>query len=170
MKKSLKVLVVEDSEADTQLLMRELSRGGFEPAFERVDSAAKLLTALERQSWDVILSDDAMPGFSSLAALEVLKERGHDIPFIVVSGAIGEEAAVTVMKAGARDYVAKDDLTGLVPSVERELRDAEDRRARRDAEDALKRSQRELEDFFDNAPVGMHWEGPDGTILRANQA
>jgi len=164
------ILFVEDSEDDTQLLISELNRGGFAPAFERVDSAAKLLSALERQSWDVILSDDAMPGFSSLAALEVLKERGHDIPFIVVSGAIGEEAAVTVMKAGARDYVAKDDLTGLVPSVERELRDAEDRRARRDAENALTRSRQELENFFDHAPLGIHWEGPDGTILRANEA
>ncbi len=170
MKKPLNVLIVEDSEADTQLLVRELNRGGFEPAFERVDSAAKLLSALEKQGWDVILSDDAMPGFSSLAALEVLKEKGHDIPFIVVSGAIGEEAAVTVMKAGARDYVAKDDLTGLIPSVERELLDAEDRRARREAENALTRSRQELEDFFDHAPVGMHWEAPDGTILRANEA
>ena len=170
MKKPLRVLIVEDSEPDTKLLVRELGRGGFEPVYERVDSAAAMLSALEKQGWDVILSDDAMPGFSSLKALGVLREKGQDIPFIVVSGAIGGEAAVGVMKAGARDYVAKDDLTGLVPSIERELRDAESRRARRDAEDALKRSQRELEDFFTNAPVGMHWEGPDGTILRANVA
>ena len=125
MKKPLKVLIVEDSEPDTKLLILQLGRGGFEPAYERVDSAAAMLSALEKQGWDIILSDDAMPGFSSLQALEILKKKGQDIPFIVVSGAIGEEAAVGVMKAGARDYVAKDDLTGLVPSIERELRDAE---------------------------------------------
>jgi PAS domain S-box-containing protein len=170
MKKPLRVLVVEDSENDTLFLLRELERGGFEPTFERVASRDALSSALDRQPWDVVISDHSMPGFGSLDAIEVVKKRELDIPFIIVSGAIGEDVAVNAMKAGASDYVMKGKLTRLVPSIERELREAESRRARHKAEEELKRSQQELSDFFEHAAVGLRWEGPDGVILRANQA
>ncbi|MDB6064648.1 MAG: putative sensor protein [Pedosphaera sp.] len=170
MNRGLRVLVIEDSEDDTHFLLRELKRAGFEPSFERVDTAVAMVASLRKQPWDVIVSDHSMPGFGSIDALEVLKKAQLDIPFIVVSGAIGEDIAVNMMKAGANDYVMKGNLARLVPSIERELREAESRGARRRAEKALKSSQSELEDFFEHAALGLHWAGPDGTILRANRA
>jgi PAS domain S-box-containing protein len=170
MNKSLRVLMVEDSEADALFVMRELKRGGFDPSFERVENSTGLTSALDRQPWDLIISYHSMPGFGSLDALELVKGKELDIPFIVVSGAIGEDMAVKAMKAGASDYLMKSQLTRLVPSIERELREALSRRARRRAEEALRRGQQELTDFFEHAAVGLHWEGPDGMILRVNQA
>ena len=170
MLKPLKLLIVEDSEDDALFIVRELTQGGFNPEAERVDNLAGLRTALERQSWDVIISDHTLPGFDSLRALEVVNSRQLDVPFIVVSGTIGEETAVKAMKAGASDYVMKSHLARLVPSIERELREARSRRAKRKAEEALRRSEQELNDFFEHASVGLQWAGPDGTILRVNQA
>ncbi|MDB6112799.1 MAG: putative sensor protein [Pedosphaera sp.] len=170
MNKSLRVLMVEDSEDDAHFVIRELKRGGFEPVFERVETSKGLTSALDRQPWDLIISDHSMPGFGSLDALELVKGKELDIPFIVVSGAIGEDMAVKAMKAGASDYVMKSQLTRLVPTIERELREASSRRARRKAEEALRRGQQELADFFEHAAVGLRWEGPDGMILRVNQA
>src|SRR6478672_1543956 len=114
MNKSLRVLMVEDSEDDAHFLVRELKRGGFEPVFERVETSKGLASALERQSWDIIISDHSMPGFGSLDALELVKGKELDVPFIVVSGAIGEDMAVKAMKAGASDYLMKSQLTRLV--------------------------------------------------------
>jgi PAS domain S-box-containing protein len=164
MKKSLNVLIVEDSEKDTRLLVAELNRGGFEPAFERVDSAASLNSALEKQDWDVILSDDAMPQFSSLQALELLKEKGHDIPFIVVSGAIGEEIAVELMKAGAHDFIAKGGLSRLIPAIERELREAKARRERKVALEKLSY----LAAIVDSAEEAIIGQNLDGIITTWN--
>lgn len=170
MSKELRVLVIEDSEDDAQILLRELDRAGFDPRAQRVQTAAALIAALKQQTWDLIVCDHSMPGFGSFAALEIVRERWLDIPFIVVSGTLGEDLAVNVMKAGANDYVMKGKLARLAPSIERELREAEGRRARLAAESALKRNQTDLEDFFEHAPVGLRWEGPDGTILRVNRA
>ncbi len=170
MKKPLRVLIVEDSEDDALFLLRELERGGFDSSSERVDTLTALNAALDRQTWDLVISDHSLPGFNSLQALEMLKERNLDIPFIIVSGMIGEEIAVKAMKAGASDYVMKDHLARLVPSIERELREAWSRRAKRRAEEALRRSEQELNDFFEHASVGLHWIGPDGIILRVNHA
>jgi PAS domain S-box-containing protein len=170
MNKPLRVLIVEDSEDDTLFMLRELKQGGFDPAFERVETSPALTSALDRQTWDIVISDHSLPGFGSLNALELLKEKNLDIPFIIVSGTIGEDVAVKAMKAGASDYVMKNQLKRLVPSIERELRDAWGRRSHRRAEEALRRSEQELNDFFEHACVGLHWAGPDGTILRANQA
>src|SRR5919107_1065232 len=134
----LRVLIVEDSVDDTLLLLRELRRGGYEPQYERVDTAEIMRTALEKQDWDVVVSDHAMPSFSAPAALKSLQDGGWlDIPFIIVSGHIGEDAAVKAMKAGAHDFVSKDGLARLAPAIERELRDAEERRERRRAQEAL---------------------------------
>jgi two-component sensor histidine kinase/DNA-binding response OmpR family regulator len=141
----LRVLIVEDSEDDTFLVMRELKKGGYEPVFERVDAPEAFTSAFARQSWDVIIADHSMPHFSGLKALTLLKESGQDVPFIIVSGAIGEDVAVSAMKAGAHDYVMKDNLARLGPAVQRELQEAEARRARREAEEALQKAKDELE-------------------------
>jgi two-component system cell cycle sensor histidine kinase/response regulator CckA len=134
MKTPLRVLMVEDSEPDMKLTVRELERGGFDLTVERVADAAGFAAALERASWQAILSDCSMPGFSAQAALEICQARKLDAPFIIVSGSIGEEAAVALMKAGAHDYVMKDKMARLTPVLNRELRDARDRAARRRAE------------------------------------
>src|SRR5947207_14793118 len=124
----LRVLVIEDSEDDTLLMMRELRRNGFEPVSERVETAEAMGAALERCSWDLIISDYSLPKFSGATALSLFQERALDIPFIVVSGALGEERAVEMMKAGAHDYVLKHNLPRLAPAVRRELAAAEERR------------------------------------------
>ena len=140
----LRVLIVEDSEDDTILVVRELQRGGYAPTFERVETPQAMNAALEQQTWDIVLADYAMPRFSMPAALAMVKEKGLDLPFIIVSGAIGEEAAVAAMRAGAHDYVMKDNLARLAPAVERELREAEVRRERKQAEEGLKQSEEEF--------------------------
>ena len=144
MSTSLRVLVVEDSENDALLLKRQLKRGGYDLNFVRVDTLAELETALDSQTWDIVISDYNLPHFNGLTALELLKEKELDLPFIIVSGAIGEEVAVQAMKAGAHDYVLKDNLARLVPAIERELREAEVRRERRRAEAEIQRRNREL--------------------------
>ncbi len=144
MGKPLRVLIVEDSEDDMLLLLRELRRGGYDPHYRRVDNAGDLTAALAAEPWDVVLSDHNMPQFSSTAALDQIKATGLDVPFMIVSGSIGEEAAVNAMKAGAQDYLMKGNLTRLCAAVERELADAADRRARQQAEKALLAQQEEL--------------------------
>ena len=144
MSKPLRILIVEDSENDTLLLLNALRRAGYNPTFERVDDAAAMRAALDRQNWDIVVADFSMPQFNALDALELLKKGGLDVPFIIVSGTIGEELAVTAMKNGAQDYIMKGNLTRLVPAVERELRDAADRRQRRRAEDKLRVNQEEF--------------------------
>ncbi len=141
-KAALRVLIVEDSENDAQLLIRELRRGGYEPICERVDTLQAMLAALDNRPWDIVLADYVMPRFSGPAALEVVKSRGLDLPFIIVSGNVGEDVAVQAMRAGAHDYILKGSLVRLVPAIERELRDADVRRERRQLEEQLKRAQR----------------------------
>jgi signal transduction histidine kinase len=135
-KASLRVLIIEDSEDDLLLLLRELRKGRFHIRHHCVENAKDLEHHLETAHWDVILSDYNLPGFGALPALEILKARELDIPFIIVSGAVGEETAVAAMRAGAHDYVMKGSLVRLMPAIERELREAASRQARRDAEKA----------------------------------
>ena len=129
--KPLKVLIVEDSEDDAVMLIRVLKRGSFEPIYTRVDNAEDFRTALSKSAWEIIICDHAMPQFDSFAALAIVKETGLDLPFIVVSGVIGEEVAVAAMRAGAHDYLMKDKLLRLAPAIKRELQEAEGRRRRR---------------------------------------
>ena len=143
---ALRVLMVEDSEDDAELLVRELRKGGYEPSFQRVDTAADMQAALDRQPWDLVLTDHNMPNFSALGALSIIQNRGLDLPFIIVSGTIGEDAAVAAMKAGAHDFIMKGNPARLIPAVERELREAEVRRTRRDAEQEERRLNLELTD------------------------
>lgn len=133
----IRVLIIEDSEVDARLMVRELRKADYAPTWERVETAEAMRTALERQAWDVILSDYKMPHFSGPAALELLHDIGLDLPFVVVSGTIGEENAVAMMKAGAHDYILKGNLTRLAPAIAREMREAEVRQARRRAQEEL---------------------------------
>ncbi len=135
----LRVLIVEDSEADAELLLRELRRGGYAPEFERVETREGLDDALGRQSWDLIVSDYAMPRLNGLQALKLAQEKGFDIPFIIVSGSIGEDVAVAAMKAGAHDYLMKGNTARLLPAIARELREAHMRQERRQAEATIHR-------------------------------
>ena len=139
----LRVLIVEDSEQDARLLVRELRRGGYAPTVERVQTAADMRAALARQSWDIVLSDYDMPAFSAFAALAVLNDSGQDIPFIIVSGTIGEETAVEAMRSGAQDYMIKGNAARLLPAIQREVREAE-RRRERIAERARNEEERDL--------------------------
>src|SRR6266478_2664011 len=131
---TLRVLIVEDSEDDAFLIMRELRRGEFEPQFERVETAEAMGAALARQPWDLIISDYSIPSFGGRAALALYQKTGLDIPFITMSGVIGEETAVEMMKAGAHDYVMKGNLARLVPAVKRELQAAQERLERKQAD------------------------------------
>jgi len=166
----LRLLLVEDSENDALLLVRELTRAGFEPVVERVETAVAMQAALDRQGWDIVLGDYSMPQFGGAAALALLRERGLDVPFIIVSGTIGEERAVAAMKAGASDYVPKDKLKRLVPVVERELREAAGRRERRRAEAALREAEAGYSTLVEQAPVGIYRSNPAGRFLSANRA
>jgi signal transduction histidine kinase len=145
MNRPLQVLFVEDSEDDAALLQIELERAGCQPMCHRVETSEEMRTALDRQQWDLVIADYRMPRFDGLAALALVKEKGLDLPFIIVSGHITEETAVAAMKAGAHDYVMKDKLARLGPAVERELREAGVRREHRRAEEALRRFYDELE-------------------------
>ena len=144
-KSLLRVLLVDDSELDAELLLRQLRQNGFEPVAERVSSDEEMRRALEHRVWDVVLCDFSMPGFSGPAALQLLRATGKDIPFILVTGTIGEEAAVSMMKAGAQDFLLKDHATRLGPAIRRELREAQGRRQQREDAHARADSQRKLE-------------------------
>jgi DNA-binding NtrC family response regulator len=120
MNNQLRVLIVEDSEDDALLMVAHLKRGGYEPEYERVETGEAMRKALAEKVWDVVLCDYRLPAFDGLKALEVFRESGADIPFIIVSGAIGEETVVMAMKTGAHDCIMKGNLSRLVPVVERE--------------------------------------------------
>jgi PAS domain S-box-containing protein len=167
----LRVLLVEDSENDALLLVRQLRRGGYEPHFRRVDTAEEMEAALEEQAWDLVISDHSMPAFSSLAALDLLRGKGFvDLPFIIASGRIGEDAAVSAMKAGAHDYIMKDNLRRLNSAIERELREAEVRRRRREAESALRDSETRFRLMIEQSPLSIQIFSPDGRTVQVNRA
>lgn len=133
----LRVLFIEDSQDDVDLSLRELKRAEYDVEHECVQTAEAMQGALDGKPWDVIICDYSMPQFSAPRALDVLKASGQDLPFIIVSGTIGEETAVSALKAGAHDFLIKGSLARLVPAIQREMRDAEGRRERHRAEQAL---------------------------------
>ena len=169
METELKVLFIEDSEEDMLLVMRQFCSAGYRLQQHRVDNAAALHEALTADRWDLVISDYRMPGFDARGALEILKESGCDIPFLIVSGKIGEDQAVAAMKAGATDYLMKDNLSRLVPAVERSLREAEERHRRFKAEQAILRGKTEWEAVFDAVSDLILVTDAHGAITRCNR-
>jgi PAS domain S-box-containing protein len=153
----LRILVVEDSEDDMLLMLRELRRGGYTLDYLRVETAAQMQAALHRQPWDLIIADYTLPEFSAPDALKLLQSQQHDLPFIIVSGTIGEETAVAAMKAGAHDYITKGNLARLIPAVARELREAKERQQRHHAEQALRESEEQFRQLAENIIESVFW-------------
>ena len=170
MKQPLRVLVVEDSEFDAKMLVRLLDRGGYATTSERVQTAADMTRALSEKEWDIVLSDYNLPGFNATLALQLLQATQLDIPFIIVSGGIGEDIAVAAMKSGASDYLMKGNLARLVPAVERELRDAAVRKARRRAESELRNSEQRYRLLWETATDAILLMDTRSNILFANPA
>ena len=129
--KPLRVLIADDSENDVLILLHTLRKAGYELVYERVCTAPAMKAALQRQVWDFVISDYEMPNFGGFEALQLLKDSGHDLPFILVSAVVSEETAVAAMKAGAHDYIMKRKLARLAPAIERELREAQTRVCRK---------------------------------------
>ncbi|UCG79828.1 MAG: PAS domain S-box protein, partial [Desulfobacterales bacterium] len=170
MEKPIRVMVVDDSEDDGLLMIRQLKNGGFNPTFEQVDKPETMSEALDNGSWDVILCDYSMPNFSASAALDLYKEKGFDIPFIIVSGGIPDEAAVAAMKAGAHDYIMKNNLARLCPAVDRELREAKIRQERRGAEDKLRKSEERYRTLFEESRDAIYIGSEKGNFIDFNQS
>jgi PAS domain S-box-containing protein len=165
----LRVLLVEDSADDAFFLDRHLRRSGYAPVLLRVETSDTMRQALDDPAgWDLILADYHLPDFSAPAALAVLKSTGHDIPFIMMSGAVDEDTAVSAMRAGAHDYVAKQNLTRLVPAIEREMKEAHERRLKRDAEDALRFSEERFHRLVEAMPLALLISDQAGRITYAN--
>ena len=169
MSTALRVLLVEDCQEDAELVVRRLEGGGYDVAWERVDSAESMASALADKDWDAVIADYALPGFSGPAALTLLQSSGLDLPFIIVSGAVTDDIAVAMMRTGARDYVTKQNLTRLVPVIERELHDASVRQEQRLARQALLASEERFRAAFEAAPIGMALVAPTGEVLRVNR-
>jgi signal transduction histidine kinase len=144
MKNKIQVLIIEDNKDDSILEIDEIKRGGFDIVYEQIETRAAMREALRNKHWDFIISDYSLPQFSGLEALEELKKTGLDIPFVLISGTIGEDTAVAAMKAGAHDYIMKNNLSRLVPAFVRELKEAELRHQKRQADEALKSSMHSL--------------------------
>jgi putative nucleotidyltransferase with HDIG domain/PAS domain S-box-containing protein len=142
--KYLRILIVEDSLEDTELVILELQRNGYKIDYQRVETAAAMKHALDQNAWDLVLSDYSLPHFDAPHALDTLKSSAIDIPFIILSGTIGEESAIAALKAGAHDFIIKGNYARLVPAIERELRDAHTRREHREATAALVEKERLL--------------------------
>jgi PAS domain S-box-containing protein len=160
----LRVLIVEDSVNDTFFIVRELQRGGCQVEFERVETPLTMQSALKVGNWDLIISDYLMPHFGGAAALALYKQSGSDVPFIVVSGALGDEIAVEMLKYGAHNFVSKDNLPRLVPVVIQEMRAAQDRRIRRETETTAAYLASLIESC-DDAIIG---KSLDGTVVSWN--
>lgn len=167
---SLRLLLVEDSVDDADLIVRDLKRAGFEVDYRRVQTAQEMTQALNEGPWQAVISDYVMPTFSGMDALALLKDRGLDLPFIIVSGAIGEETAVAALKAGAHDYMVKGKLAMLPAALDRELREAQERARRRQAEKALLESERRFHAMFNQTFQFNALLQPDGRIVEINQS
>ena len=170
MDKPIRVLIVDDSEDDGLLLLRQLKNGGYSTTYEQVDTAEAMNEALDRQTWDIILCDYSMPGFSATAAFDLYKEKGFDLPFIIVSGTIADETAVAAMRAGAHDYLMKDNLARLSPAVDRELREVKIRRERREATAQLRKSEEKYRALFEDSRDAIYISATEGELIDFNQS
>ena len=168
-KKSLRLLIVEDAPDDADLVLHELRQAGYAVVHRRVQTASSMRDSLRETSWDLVISDYSMPSFSAIAALEVLQQSGIDIPFIIVSGTVGEDAAVAAMQAGAQDFMAKGKLARLVPAIERSLTEGKVREARRLAERALHESEERYRRIIETTNEGVWMIAPDSTTIYVNR-
>ena len=170
MKIPLRVLIIEDSEFDGQMMVNLLRKGGYDVSFERVETAEAMRTALVAKPWNLVLADYNLPNFNAPDALKVLQQTGLDLPFIIVSGGIGEDIAVASMKAGAHDYLMKGNLNRLAPAVDRELRESSNRASQREARKALLDSERRYRLLWETCPDAILLMDRSGRIQFANPA
>src|SRR5579863_1955006 len=166
---ALRVLNLEDNPDDSVLLSRYLSKQGFDLTFVAVCNEDEFRAALAESEFDVILADHTVPGFDAPCALQVLRQTGRDIPFIVLSGAVGEEVLVSVMRAGAADFILKDRLARLVPAIERELQEARNRRARNHEQIARLESEARLRAILEHSPAAIYMKDSEGRYMLANR-
>jgi diguanylate cyclase (GGDEF)-like protein/PAS domain S-box-containing protein len=167
---ALRILFIEDSEDDVFLLLRHIQKGGYDVKWERVQTAGDIQAALASQPWDLILCDYSMPSINALDALETLKKSDLDLPFIIVSGAIEEEAAVFALKAGAHDFVLKSNLARLLPAIQRELKEAENRREHKQVSESLRASELLFRSTLENMIEGCQIIGYDWRYLFLNDS
>jgi len=166
----LRILFIEDSEDDVLLLLRELQKGGYDVQWECVQTAADVQAALASQPWDLILCDYSMPSMNATQALEILQNSGLDLPFIIVSGTIEEEAAVFALKAGAHDFLIKSNLARLLPAIGRELKEAENRREHKRLSDSLRASELRFRNTLESMMEGCQIIGYDWRYLFLNDS
>src|SRR3990170_3955853 len=166
----LRALIVEDSSDAATLIVGELARQGYDVRHQRVQTAEEMRRALGAGTWDVVLSDYMLSAFCSQAALDVLRERGIDLPFVVVSGTTGEETAVAVLMAGAHDFLVKGRLARLAPVIEKEMRDARERHERLQADQGLHSSEAAFRSLVEHAVVGICQATLDGRFLAVNSS
>ena len=162
------VLIVEDSEEDAILLIRQLRKADYDVTYERVETPEAMSAAMESRPWNIVIADYSMPHFNGEEALRLLRETGIDVPFILVSGTLPEEKAIEIMRAGAHDFILKGNLSRLAPAVTRELLMSEVRRERRNTEEALRTSEENFRAMFDYVPAAVFSYDRNGMILYAN--
>ena len=165
----IRVLIIEDSDNDKELLLLELRRGGYDPEYACVETAEAMNSALDQNEWEIIISDYSMPKFSGITALQIAKDRKLDIPFILISGTIGEEIAVKAMREGASDYLMKGNIKRLIPAIDRELKDAEVRRQRAWTKDALQKNEAMLSLILNSIPQSIFWKDRNSIYLGCNK-
>ncbi len=170
MKKPLRVLIVEDSPEDVELLVTDLDLRGYAVSYQCVQTEEAMRSALAGRAWDAVVSDYSMPAFSGMEALKVLRTSGQDLPFIIVSGTIDEESAVNALRAGAHDFLVKGKLARLAPAIERERREVLERRSRALTQEALSQSESRIRSLVEHAVFGIYEATPAGKFLAVNPA
>jgi PAS domain S-box-containing protein len=155
MGRKISLLLIEDSEPDAELLLHQLEKGGFEVKYKRLETSEDMKRALKNQKWDIVISDYVLPEFDGLSAWKVLQKSGLDLPFIIVSGKIGEDAAVDAMRSGVHDYIMKSNMKRLIPAVERELAEAEIRKKHHEAQEEKQKLEAQYRLVVDNASEGI---------------
>jgi len=165
----IRVLIIEDSDNDKELLLLELRRGGYDPEYTCVETAEAMNSALDQREWEIIISDYSMPKFSGITALQIARDRKLDIPFILISGTIGEEIAVKAMREGASDYLMKGNIKRLIPAIDRELKDVEVRRQRTWAKDALQKNEAMLSLILNSIPQSIFWKDQNSIYMGCNK-